>query len=598
MSAVEVLLTVGKMDASLALLTTKDHHVIELPTMLLPENVKAGSIVKMQVVQDVNEEEKERSNFKNVQAAILEKYGSSRPSAPILKVINVTQTGCILAWDHLQLGSAKLKSLVLYRQGVRSMVIPNPFKVTTTKISGLSIDSVYEFQLKLSTTSGQFWSEKVKIHTHKMTDMSGITVCLGPLDPLQKVTPRQIAHSLKTLGARPLQDHVAIDTTHFVCNDIENDDDPELLKAKNNNIPIVRPEWIRACEVEKRIVGVRGFYLDADPSILSNYGFPELTDEQLQEKEVPALPNEESEAQFVKDKLDQVADESVKDASIEAVSENNDDETKKEQVKELETDSQDNIEEPIQEESKDVPEGEPHDEFKNEGAEELSEVKDSIEQEIMADEKLVEEQPKPAEGVQVTEDVAPEEVSYVTEDVAKPAEEVTAGEEVNQPAEEVNAATEEVAEPEEEVAEPVEEAGPGREVTTEEAELAEETTEPAEETEPAKEATTEETEPAKEVTTEEAEPAKEVTAEETEPAKEVTGEEAEPAEEGNAPTEEVTVSETKADEDEEPEEVGSTNEDKTQVPVIEVQDETPSPSPSPAPAGKKKNKKKKKGKRK
>lgn len=562
MSAVEVLLTVGKMDASLALLTTKDHHVIELPTMLLPENVKAGSIVKMQVVQDVNEEEKERSNFKNVQAAILEKYGSSRPSAPILKVINVTQTGCILAWDHLQLGSAKLKSLVLYRQGVRSMVIPNPFKVTTTKISGLSIDSVYEFQLKLSTTSGQFWSEKVKIHTHKMTDMSGITVCLGPLDPLQKVTPRQIAHSLKTLGARPLQDHVAIDTTHFVCNDIENDDDPELLKAKNNNIPIVRPEWIRACEVEKRIVGVRGFYLDADPSILSNYGFPELTDEQLQEKEVPALPNEESEAQFVKDKLDQVADESVKDASTEAVSENNDDETKKEQVKELETDSQDNIEEPIQEESKDVPEGEPHDEFKNEGAEELSEVKDSIEQEIMADEKLVEEQPKPAEGDQATEDAAPEEVSYVTEDVAKPAEEVTAGEEVNQPAEEVNAATEEVAEP-------VEEAGPGREVTTEEAE------------------------PAKEVTAEEAEPA-----EETEPAKEVPGEEAEPAEEGNAPTEEVTVSETKADEDEEPEEVGSTNEDKTQVPVIEVQDETPSPSPSPAPAGKKKNKKKKKGKRK
>lgn len=570
------------MDASLALLTTKDHHVIELPTMLLPENVKAGSIVKMQVVQDVNEEEKERSNFKNVQAAILEKYGSSRPSAPILKVINVTQTGCILAWDHLQLGSAKLKSLVLYRQGVRSMVIPNPFKVTTTKISGLSIDSVYEFQLKLSTTSGQFWSEKVKIHTHKMTDMSGITVCLGPLDPLQKVTPRQIAHSLKTLGARPLQDHVAIDTTHFVCNDIENDDDPELLKAKNNNIPIVRPEWIRACEVEKRIVGVRGFYLDADPSILSNYGFPELTDEQLQEKEVPALPNEESEAQFVKDKLDQVADESVKDASTEAVSENNDDETKKEQVKELETDSQDNIEEPIQEESKDVPEGEPHDEFKNEGTEELSEVKDSIEQEIMADEKLVEEQPKPAEGVQVTEDVAPEEVSYVTEDVAKPAEEVTAVEEVNQPAEEVNAATEEVAEPEEEVAEPVEEAGPGREVTTEEAELAEEATESAEETEPAKEVTTEEAEPAKEVTAEEAEPA----------------EETEPAEEGNASAEEVTVSETKADEDEESEEVGSTNEDKTQVPVIEVQDETPSPSPSPAPAGKKKNKKKKKGKRK
>lgn len=41
MSSVDVLLTVGKLDASLALLTTQDHHVIEFPTVLLPENVKS-----------------------------------------------------------------------------------------------------------------------------------------------------------------------------------------------------------------------------------------------------------------------------------------------------------------------------------------------------------------------------------------------------------------------------------------------------------------------------------------------------------------------------------------------------------------------------
>lgn len=56
MSSVDVLLTVGKLDASLALLTTQDHHVIEFPTVLLPENVKAGSIIKMQVSQNLEEE--------------------------------------------------------------------------------------------------------------------------------------------------------------------------------------------------------------------------------------------------------------------------------------------------------------------------------------------------------------------------------------------------------------------------------------------------------------------------------------------------------------------------------------------------------------
>ena len=282
MSSVDVLLTVGKLDASLALLTTQDHHVIEFPTVLLPENVKAGSIIKMQVSQNLEEEKKQRNHFKSIQAKILEKYGTHKPESPVLKIVNVTQTSCVLAWDPLKLGSAKLKSLILYRKGIRSMVIPNPFKVTTTKISGLSVDTPYEFQLKLITTSGTLWSEKVILRTHKMTDMSGITVCLGPLDPLKEISDLQISQCLSHIGARPLQRHVAIDTTHFVCNDLDNEEsNEELIRAKHNNIPIIRPEWVRACEVEKRIVGVRGFYLDADQSILKSYTFPPVNEEEL-----------------------------------------------------------------------------------------------------------------------------------------------------------------------------------------------------------------------------------------------------------------------------------------------------------------------------
>lgn len=302
MSSVDVLLTVGKLDASLALLTTQDHHVIEFPTVLLPENVKAGSIIKMQVSQNLEEERKQRKHFKSIQAKILEKYGTHKPENPVLKIMNVTQTSCVLTWEQLKLGSAKLKSLILYRKGIRSMVIPNPFKVTTTKISGLSVDTPYEFQLKLITTSGTLWSEKIILRTHKMTDMSGITVCLGPLDPLKEISNTQVSQCLSHIGARPLQRHVAIDTTHFVCNDLDNEEtNEELMKAKHNNIPIVRPEWVRACEVEKRIVGVRGFYLDADQSILASYTFPPVNEEELsnsRDNEIesrPAVENKDPE---------------------------------------------------------------------------------------------------------------------------------------------------------------------------------------------------------------------------------------------------------------------------------------------------------------
>jgi hypothetical protein len=36
-------------------------------------------------------------------------------------------------------------------------------------------------------------------------------------------------------------------------------------KAVEMNIPVVRPEWVEGCERGGRIVGVRGYYLDADP---------------------------------------------------------------------------------------------------------------------------------------------------------------------------------------------------------------------------------------------------------------------------------------------------------------------------------------------
>ena len=180
-------------------------------------------------------------------------------------------------------------------------MIPNPFKTTATKISGLSVDSEYSFQLKLCTTSGDLWSEKVTLHTHKMTDMSGITACLGLLDGVEGVTKQQVEYSLKEIGAKPLQSHVTIDTTHFISNEKESDD-AEFHKAQQSNIPIVRPEWVRACELERRIVGVRGFYLDADPKSLASYKFTKLPQRnarapgpiptELSSQELPATPSD------------------------------------------------------------------------------------------------------------------------------------------------------------------------------------------------------------------------------------------------------------------------------------------------------------------
>ena len=91
-----------------------------------------------------------------------------------------------------------------------------------------------------------------------MTDLSGITVTAGVLDPQRK---EALGHALDRIGGKMI-DSVRIDTTHFVCAEGRG----QLWeKAVEMNIPVVVPEWVDACESEGTIVGVRDYYLNADP---------------------------------------------------------------------------------------------------------------------------------------------------------------------------------------------------------------------------------------------------------------------------------------------------------------------------------------------
>ena len=173
---------------------------------------------------------------------------------------NATQTSVVLEWDPLDLVTAELRSLSLYRNGSKAGNIPRPLEVTTTKISGLAIDTEYVFHLVLRTSAGVYTSEKLPIRTHKMTELSGIVVTPGVMAaPLRE----SLAGAVERIGAK-IADTVRIDTTHFVCVEGRG---REWENALEQNIPVVRPEWVEGCEREGRLVGVRGYYLNADPRL-------------------------------------------------------------------------------------------------------------------------------------------------------------------------------------------------------------------------------------------------------------------------------------------------------------------------------------------
>ncbi|KAI5212114.1 hypothetical protein AUEXF2481DRAFT_34539 [Aureobasidium subglaciale EXF-2481] len=253
-----VSLTVGKVDAGVAVLLTEDKRLIEFPSILLPADITSGSIVDINVARNEGAEETAFQKFEALQEDIYSTFGIHSPCAPVLRCRNATQTSVVLEWDPVQLATAELRSLSLYRNGSKAGNIPRD--KLSTKISGLAVDSEYTFHLVLRTSAGTYTSERLTVRTHKMTDLTGITITPG-------IMPQQLRDDLQAtvdrIGAKMI-DTLRIDTTHFVCTEGRGQ---AWEKAGDMNVPVVVPDWLKGCEREGRIVGVRAYYLDADPKL-------------------------------------------------------------------------------------------------------------------------------------------------------------------------------------------------------------------------------------------------------------------------------------------------------------------------------------------
>ncbi|KAI0201749.1 hypothetical protein F4808DRAFT_450096 [Astrocystis sublimbata] len=282
-----VSLTVGKVDAGVTVLLTPDKRLIEFPSILLPPNIVSGSIVDITVARNHASEAAADHHFAALQDRIFHAFGAAEPTTPVLRCRNATQTSVVLEWDPIELATADLISLSLYRNGQKAGVIPRPLQMHSTKISGLAVDTEYTFHLVLRTSAGTLSSKQVSVRTHKMTDLSGITITTGIL-PAQ--TRDNLATAVERIGAK-LVDSVRIDTTHFVTTEGRG---VAWEKAVEMNIPVVRPEWVAACESSGRILGVTKFYLDAlRPGPPSEVPTPADATPALSQKELPNAPTPE-----------------------------------------------------------------------------------------------------------------------------------------------------------------------------------------------------------------------------------------------------------------------------------------------------------------
>ncbi|GAA5850975.1 hypothetical protein JCM8547_009144 [Rhodosporidiobolus lusitaniae] len=255
---------IGKIDAGIAVLISDSVHLIEFPSLLLPPGVGPGSIVNIACSRNVAAEKQHARDFWDLQQAIFDEFGAEEPSPPKLRVRNTTQTSVTLEWDKLDLASASLISLSMYRNGQRLTTIPNPLSNTSTKLSGLQLDTDYSFHLVLKTTAGTFSSPIVKTRTHTIDNTTGISVCFGLVQPDELLEEAQKA--VREMGAKA-SETLQIDTTHFVATSSASRSNPqggpgvEYQKAVQLSIPVVSPEWLLACHRSQKLVPISAYYL-------------------------------------------------------------------------------------------------------------------------------------------------------------------------------------------------------------------------------------------------------------------------------------------------------------------------------------------------
>ena len=225
-----------------------------------------GSIVNISCSRNLPAEKASTEQFWQLQQDIFDQFGAAEPSPPQLRVKNTTQTSVTLEWDKLQLAQAKLLELAIHRNGLRLTTIPNPLSNLSTKLSGLALDTDYNFHLVLKTTAGTFSSPTVRIRTHTISDTSGVSICFGQVEPSEMLVEAKAA--AKLMGAK-FYDKIQIDTTHFVATSTSPTSSPsaaavdsgvEYQKALQLSIPVVDPTWLIACAKEKKMVPIANYY--------------------------------------------------------------------------------------------------------------------------------------------------------------------------------------------------------------------------------------------------------------------------------------------------------------------------------------------------
>lgn len=221
---------------------------------MLPEGVGTGSIINLTVERNKDEEQRQRDEFQALQEEIYHTF-SKKPKEPVLETKSATQTSITIRWDPLVLYAATFRGIDVYRNGQRLNLNVQPL-ATSTKLTGLEVEQEYEIWIVVRTSAGEYPSSKIRVKTHSMDNLTGLNPCFGTFASDTEIQP--LVEIVERVGAS-YTDDLSSDNTHLICTVARG---PKYEKALELNIPIVSPEFLKACEQQQKIMPSHSFYIN------------------------------------------------------------------------------------------------------------------------------------------------------------------------------------------------------------------------------------------------------------------------------------------------------------------------------------------------
>ncbi|TPX30631.1 hypothetical protein SeMB42_g07892 [Synchytrium endobioticum] len=212
--------TVGKLDAGMAILLSPDHHLVEFPATILPEGITTGSIVNLTIERNEDEERRLREEFVSIQEDIFKQF-STPPEPPTISL------KCLQKRTKIKHPGSRIQHLI----------------------------------------AGILVSNRVNVKTHTLENLSGINISFAAIPHEGEVEALQAL--LKRIGAN-WTDELTTDNTHLVCSQARG---PKYERAVEWNIPVVSPDFLRACETNGKVQPAHLYYVM--PAAKS--GSPELS---------------------------------------------------------------------------------------------------------------------------------------------------------------------------------------------------------------------------------------------------------------------------------------------------------------------------------